>query len=136
MNIRDNITYELAKILRDLGFNLPCTHYYTKEDAPEDQVWLTVGDAEDYNNNNDTNPFLVPVCSAPSYHTALEWMREKYKVHCFAVVDDDCEEGQEEIWKGVVQRIEGGLAIPIEGNCKSWSEAVEAALQYAIIIVS
>lgn len=136
MNISDNVSYELAKKLKALGFNLPCVNYYTKDDAPDDQVWLTNGDAEDYNNLNDGNPFVVPVCSAPSYHTALQWMREKYKIHCFAVIDDDCEEGQEEVWQGANQLIKGGMSLPMVGRHKSWLDAIEEALNFSIRMVS
>lgn len=99
MNIADHISFGLAMQLKVIGFNLPCTSYYTKEDAPDGQVWLSNGDAENYNDVSSDCPFSVPICSAPSYHTALEWMREKHRIHSFAVVDDDIEEGRAEIWK-------------------------------------
>ncbi len=136
MNITDNVSYAIAMKLKAIGFNLPCAFYYSKEDAPDGQVWLVSGDIEDYNYKDEECPFCVPVCSAPSYYVALQWMREKYKIHCFAVIDDDCEEGEEEVWQGANQWVEGGMALPMVGHHKSWSDAIEEAISHAIGIVS
>ena len=135
MSITDNISYKLAMELKSIGFNHPCTSFYTKEDAPDDQVWLSTADAENYNDVSFDCPFYVPVCSAPSYHLVLEWLREKYQMHCFAVVDDDVEEGETEIWHGANQWVNGGLSLPIPGHWKSWTEAIESAISHAIPIV-
>lgn len=139
MNVVDNVSLPLSLKLKTIGFNLPCTSYYTNEDFPKEKIrriHLVDGRLEDYNNLKDLNPIAVPVCSAPSFHTALEWLREKHRIHCFAVVDDDVEDGQTEIWKGVVQWVDGGLALPIVGHWKSWTEAIEAAINHAITQVS
>lgn len=79
----DYVGYELAIKLKACGFDEPCEMYYTHEDAPDGQVWLT-GDPrapQDYNNQQDDCPFAKPICSAPHIYHAQKWLREKLLLH-------------------------------------------------------
>lgn len=137
MENSDFVPFDIAQALRSIGFDVPCAFYYTKEDAAEDEVWIAPchGEPENFNKTSDDNPFLVPVCSAPSYHTTLEWLRREYSIHCFAVVDADVEDC-DDIWQGANQLINGGLCIPVEGHYDTCSGALDAAIMSAIKQVS
>lgn len=138
MDAQEFVSYNIAQRLKSIGFDIPCQFYYTKEDASDDEVWITsTGVVKNYNNSSKDCPFLIPVCSAPSYHTALEWIRNKYLIHCFAVVDDDaCDLKRNDVWRGCKQRIDGGMAIPVDGLYHTWTDAIEASLHSAILQVS
>lgn len=137
MEYSDFVPFGIAQALRSIGFDVPCVFYYTKEDAAEDEVWITPcdGEPENFNQIRDDNPFLVPVCSAPSYHTTLEWLRREHSIHCFAVVDDDVED-TDKVWQGAKQWINGGLCIPVEGHYDTCSGALDATIISAIKQVS
>lgn len=73
MNAEDYVSYQLAIALKEAGFDLPCFFYFTKEDAPDDCVWLTTsGEAPiDYNRS------IYAGCSMPTLAQAQKWLREK-----------------------------------------------------------
>lgn len=76
MSNEDYVSYELALKLKKCGFDEPCDHYYTKEDAPEGTAWIVpTTDREDFNADSDC-PFCKPLCSAPHIYHAQKWLRE------------------------------------------------------------
>ena len=136
MEYSDFVPFDIAEALKTVGFDVPCAFYFAKADSDEDMM-LIVSDGEtlDHNNVANDNPFLVPVCSAPSYHTTLEWLRREHSIHCFAVVDDDVED-TDQVWQGAKQWIDGGLCIPVEGHYDTCAGALDAAIMTAIKQVS
>lgn len=136
MEYSDFVPFDIAEALKTVGFDVPCAFYFAKADSDEDMM-LIVSDGEtlDHNNVANDNPFLVPVCSAPSYHTTLEWLRREHSIHCFAVVDADVEDS-DDIWQGANQMINGGLCISVEGHYDTCSGALDAAIISAIKQVS
>lgn len=76
----DYCSYELSKQLKAFGFDEPCDHYYTKEDAPEGAAWIvSTTDRENFNADSDC-PFCKPLCSAPLLYQAQKWLREKHHI--------------------------------------------------------
>ena len=74
MDNKDFVTYEIAKRLKEAGFNEPCDHYYhhgeLKRYADTDSV------------NRNTNGHGRPnKCSAPTLWQAQKWLREKHNIH-------------------------------------------------------
>ncbi len=83
MNNEDFCSYDIATKLKELGFEWPCRHYYTKENVSDNDVWLTTAafSPEDWNNGRNAKPdFLKPLCSAPSLWKAQKWLREVHKL--------------------------------------------------------
>lgn len=136
MEYSDFVPFDIAEALKTIGFNVPCAFYFAKADSDEDMM-LIVSDGEtlDHNNVANDNPFLVPVCSAPSYHTTLEWLRREHLIHCFAVVDADVEDS-DDIWHGANQLINVGLCISVEDHYDTCASALDAAIMTAIKQVS
>lgn len=84
MNNEDFCTYEIARMLKAMGFDWPCSHYYTKENAVDDEVWITPSafSLKDWNNGRNAEPdFLKPLCSAPTLYSAQKWLREIIGIH-------------------------------------------------------
>ena len=66
------VSLEVAKILRDRGFNEPTfRHFYN--DKPDNSVIIT------YQKNNGEN-YNLDYCSRPSHQTVIEWLIEKHKI--------------------------------------------------------
>lgn len=86
-NDQDYCSYELALKLKKCGFDEPCHHYYTKEDAPDGTAWIVpTTDREDFNADSDC-PFCKPLCSAPLIYHAQKWLREKKDI--IVIVEPD-----------------------------------------------
>lgn len=68
---QDYCNYELALALKKAGFDWECDHYYTKEDAPDGQVWFLPCSPQDSNNH-----FIKHYTSAPTLWQAQKWLRE------------------------------------------------------------
>ena len=71
-------TYSQAVALKRLGFREEVSYYYTKEDAPQNQAWLTTsatGNPRDYNQPREWRNAL-PLYSAPRLDQAAAWLRD------------------------------------------------------------
>lgn len=83
MNNDDFVSYEIAQALKKAGFDWACSHYYTKENASDGDVWLTTAafSPENWNNDRSNEPdFLKPLCSAPTLWEAQKWLREVHRI--------------------------------------------------------
>lgn len=74
----DFVTYETAQALKRAGFDWPCKHYYTKENAKDKNMWLifTLCDVGDFNRENKIRRNLG-ICSAPTLAQAQKWLRKR-----------------------------------------------------------
>lgn len=91
MTNKDFVSYEIAKMLKNVGFDWPCSHYYTKENASDGDVWLTTAafSPEDWNNDSNSEPdFLKPLCAAPSLWEAQKWLRDVKNIIILINYDD------------------------------------------------
>ncbi len=65
----DYVSYEIAQLLKEKGFNVPCHCYYYRANK------LDYGPEEEY--DNETLKFDERKCySAPTHQMALKWLRE------------------------------------------------------------
>lgn len=100
METSDYVSYDLALKLKACGFDEPCDHYYTHEDAPDGTVWLT-GDPrfpQDYNSLQDDCPFAKPICSAPHIYHAQKWLREKWGIAINVIAHDGGKYSNEHVY--------------------------------------
>lgn len=92
---QDYCNYELALALKKAGFDWECDHYYTKEDAPDGQVWFLPCEygSDDYNAyRNWVSP---QPCSAPLLYQAQKWLRETKGI-AINVIAHDCSDKHRE----------------------------------------
>lgn len=89
MTHEDYCSYDLGIDLKVAGFDWPCRHYYTKENAADDEEWMMPSDTPKNWNDPHTErwDFFIPICSAPTLAVANKWLREVCKVlvevNCF-----------------------------------------------------
>lgn len=129
MITEDYCSYEVAKLLKEKGFDIFC-----------DRGWESI----DYDKDHDVNcyPYNKPYpfneekrsilsvsrwMSAPTHQMAMKWLREVHKLH----IDIDPSEGD---WSPCVIELENwssltGGEIAIQDT---YEEAVEAALKYSL----
>ena len=116
MTQEDYCSFEVAKLLKEKGFNWDCITYYV--DYEPDNVKYSM-----LFENNTTWEKLC--CSAPTHQMAMKWLREEHKIFIRIV---------EDVLGKVFE-----LQIYQHGNCKlhnrvrdSYEEAVEVALKYVL----
>ena len=73
------VSFETAKLLKEAGFDVPCTSQYTEGKC----IW-NVG--YPYNFNQDEFGY-----SRPTQALAERWLREVYNVAIYSLYDDDME---------------------------------------------
>ena len=106
----DYVSFEVAKLLEEKGFNEPCyTCYLNKELSHYDYL--------------STNFELIDnAFSAPTLQMACKWLREVHNIYIW-VQPNSCKEGLhdahvKDTWAGI--------------GYKSYEEAVEVALKYCL----
>ena len=66
------VSFEIAKHLKEKGFDWECIGYYV-DDEPNDVKYSLLGET------NST--WESRCCSAPTLQMAMKWLREVYKLH-------------------------------------------------------
>lgn len=129
------VSFEVAKLLKEKGFNVPLWFYYDQNKEIILASWS--GWEEDWNNcliNNEPSPFI----SAPTHQMAMKWLREEYKIAINIRID--CKKTISyvfDIWDFEIihpNEFVGGTIDLREQqfDFKSYEEAVEAALKYCL----
>ena len=130
MNItEDYCSFEVSKLLKEKGFNEKCRGGYHSEFDDNDSpiVMLEEWMAQPYNNDFVDEGFL---CSAPTHQMAMDWLREAHNISIEPFVDYGS--GDDYWWTVDISKIKkNGLITELSGY-KSYKEAVEAALKYAL----
>lgn len=81
------VSYELAKILKEKGFNEPCLAYYNPVVDTTGSPMLKPVDT-DFIVYRDVSE---PCVKAPLYQQVVDWFREKYKIDIELTKSDDFE---------------------------------------------
>ena len=111
MEMEAYCSYEIAKLLKEKGFNEPCIYHY------KDGV-LMFSSFLKGRNSSQTN-----TCSAPTHQMACAWLREKgYHIYTFQGVD---------YWVFEIQSLNEDWTYSL-GAFKEHDDAMEAALKYAL----
>ena len=120
----DYVSFEVAKLLKEKGFDCLC-HSYFRKDNPNNLVKETCG-----TNWNDT-PFFT---SRPTLQMAMKWLREKHNI----VVEPFIREDTKYVW--YIHRIETKFNKKYLVFCwgsknnkyERYEEACEAAIKYCL----
>lgn len=76
MITEDYVSFEIAKLLKEKGFDVPVRHFYN-------QNGLCCRGASPYNWNDDKD--IDDGCadySCPSIYVAMKWLRTEHSLHC------------------------------------------------------
>ena len=124
MVTEDFVSFEIAKLLKEKGFDEPCQFFYFSiSKYKQEGVFIGNFHARKNNEINEAS------CSAPTLQMAMKWLREVHNLH----IDVDPSEGN---WNPTVLELENwacavkfGDNIPIQD---SYEEACEAAIKYCL----
>lgn len=118
-------SFEVAKLLKEKGFNEKCRggYHYEFDDNDNPIVMLEEWTAKPYNNDFVDEGFL---CSAPTHQTAMAWLRQEKNIIVnvwYNGVDWDAEYYNNE---------DENFYLITDSSCNSYEESVEVALKYVI----
>jgi len=125
MITEDYVSFEVAKLLKEKGFDEDCHAYWnltTETKTPK--IGLSVSSK---NWNYKWNPIPFPI-SAPTLQMAMKWLREVHKIHItiYPYGEYQCDNYQFDIYKNkkyLFSRDEGYMTN---------EQACEAAIKYCL----
>lgn len=123
----DYCSYEVAKLLRDKGFEVPCHSYY---EWFKSDVTLFEGFLPEYSNNciNHNKEHNFNKCSRPTHQLAMKWLREVHAI-CIEV----CRNINTFYYSyRVIQGASFVKLLDWSDSYDTYEQAVEAALKYTL----
>lgn len=128
-------SFEVARLLKEKGFNEPCLLYYDKYHGC---VPIYVVDSEfpfygyKYMVRNDqpiTSDFIATACT---HQMAMAWLRETMGIY-ITIIYGDYPSLKKVFWTPQIDSLEGyDLPESFYKEYSTYEEAVEAALKYAL----
>ena len=120
MITEDYVSFEVAKLLKEKGFDTPVwTRYENDYDGNNEVIF---GDKYDWNNSP------MGQISAPTHQMAMKWILEKYNVSI------EVSALKRNYWVYTIYKILDNKVKELynDGEFKSHEKAVEAALKYCL----
>lgn len=140
MITEDYCSFEVAKLLKEKGFDEACYSYYmttkTLHTTFHNRVHV---EEEPHFNSRDLNGMydvdessIEDICSAPTHQTAMKWLREVHGIF-IAINNDDLDFN----WQcyNLINRgstLDPKILSESYAGYKTYEEAVEAALKYTL----
>ena len=119
----DYVSFEVAKLLKEKGFNEYCLkNYWSSDKELHDWKWEL-----SYNRNSDGN-CNTKDCAAPTLQMAMKWLREVHRIDIIIEISDPSVKDRKYycmIW-------DGNNNSYILDLFNTYEEAVEAALEYTL----
>ena len=119
----DYVSFEVAKLLKEKGFNEYCLkNYWSSDKELHDWKWEL-----SYNRNSDGN-CNTKDCAAPTLQMAMKWLREVHRIGIIIEISDPSVKDRKYycmIW-------DGNNNSYILDLFNTYEEAVEAALKYSL----
>ena len=82
MITEDYVSFEVAKLLKEKGFDEACLYYYRTE-TTLGKEYTNLAFIDEYLHNSEIKygTYEECVCTAPTLQMAMKWLRETYKLH-------------------------------------------------------
>ena len=142
--MEDFVTFEIAKKLKEKGFNEPCYMFYDKGGK-----LTSVIEYDATNSGIDINNLLIKnsrltagaECVAPTISQALKWLRKEKKIYIVPLIYYDWSEDTNGtickewlFWSYKVVRIDDGRIIydELEENFENYEQAALAGIECVI----
>lgn len=119
MITEDHVSFEVAKLLKEKGFDENCSRSYVK-----DKLAVSQGFNNSYYTTMYSDDTYRPI-SAPTLQMAMKWLREVHKLYMYAAHD-----GMENTWFARVYNDYKTL-FDVD-NYSTYEEACEAGIKYCL----
>ena len=130
MITEDYVSYDVAKLLKEKGFDWDCEYYY----KPNGEIVRTFHIKGSHRINSSV--LYEHQCLAPTHQMAMKWLRKIYGLH-ISVIPYLKEEGEVIgevvwVWKIISIVTAAVIADSLGDDFNSCEEAVEADLKYCL----
>ena len=118
------VSFEVAKLLKEKGFDEPCRTYYQDKEFVDDVC-------TQYYQWNSKSPFGQISC--PTLQMAMAWLREVHDIfiviepYTYNYVDEKNSSYVASLWQG-----DNYYENPLSKDFPSYEETVEAAIKYCL----
>lgn len=137
----DYVSYELAKKLKECGFNEPCDHYYTPNKAM--RIVKDNALAPETANNRFLDEIADGCCAAVPLWQAQKWLREEKGIHVAADVFSDYSTDADgkicdmwDFWGFDLYAVVGGEKITDDdGEYDSYEQALSEGIKSALELI-
>jgi len=131
MIVEDFVSFEVAKLLKEKGFDEYCLkNYWSSDKELHDWKWEL-----SYKRNSDGNRNTKD-CAAPTHQMAMKWLRENHNIHIVIEAyphEDGCFYWCYRIMEMVkIETLFGYFKKAQKSGFDSYEDAVEAALKYCL----
>jgi len=132
MSKEQYVTFEVAKLLKEKGFDWDCDHYY----KPNGEIVRTFH--TDGSRHINSSVLYEHQCLAPTQQMAMRWLREEHKIDISVTTDDGSwwiKITELEYWSCVFNGKvlnSDDIKYAYEGDTSTKEGCYEAALQYCL----
>lgn len=133
MNKEDYVSLQVAKLLKEKGYNEYCGAYYhcNYDDMTEEECFEV---APDYDFRNSSNIYRI---AAPTLYEAQQWLWNVYKLLVTAFLDEPFSEPYEFLWtiqdsKNDIDNYGNKISINVY---RSYQEAMDAGIFEALKMI-
>jgi len=119
MTTEDYCSYEIAKLLKEKGFDGVCDYAYSNKGN-----WFEI----------DRSNFDEVYCLRPTLQMAMRWLRDMHKLYIEIWPTYDMDTEEHTGWEITVSDLSdfGGAYLGDAGSYKTYEEAVEVALKTSL----
>jgi len=121
------VDYELAKELREKGFNMPCLGFYLINRFCFNDELDDGCNQSDYSINSQLDSHFV---AAPTIDQVIEWLIEKYDTHIFTEYDNFLQS-----WHALKHDIYFNDTEYVASNFKTRKEAQLSGIKHALTLI-
>jgi hypothetical protein len=124
------VSFEVAKLLKEKGFDEPTLTFYIPFEGGE--VKFNIGSNEIHYNTLNEYPWII---AAPTHQMACAYLREKHNI-LISIIPQEVKVGVSKLCYAIY-RIAGEVYIPlyngfINNLVDSYEDAVETAIKYSL----
>lgn len=128
MITKDYVSFETAKLLKDKGFDEPCTHFYEFDK----KLYNDMGDYFPSGmRNSDFDKKSTRAMSAPTYKMVIKWLIEVHHIYASPVQQGNHNDFSEN-YTWIVSRDGIIYRNKTVSEKLSYEEACEAAVKYSL----
>ena len=133
MITEDYVSFEIAKLLKEKGFDCACEVWYSEYTSQFGGEKYTSIEFDNHNRFKDTYKFI---CYAPTIQMVMKWLREVHKIHISVDIGFDVDNHQYYFFIPSVCRFSdksGEYETPFgEKEFNTYEEATEDVIVYCL----